>query len=395
MSKIYRISKERGATPWFLLSLTGPWVWESVAPFWIIYAAEVCGSPLIILGLLPSVYSLTSALLMLPLAEISDKKGRKKAILLVRPFLYLCITILLIGGTFREWFLTPFIPLIAWFFRAIGVASSPSWTAASTEVIPEDLQSEWEATRDFLYRSMTIPAVLVGGLLWNVDPRLPFLMSLLIDVLIRLPILVYKIPETLIVYARHHPTGPHIILYGLSGSGKTSVARLVQRELSLEIVNESAFGREYRRTLPVPIPFINGSNIERKIRERLNSILSRKDRAVIIEGEPAIFAAKDKAKGLRVLLVAPKEERVRRRIKKHGGPDFVAFRKIEEKDRKIVKLTRELLGADISKLPPFDIAINTERIPPEKIAKIIALLRNDGKDENEGKKKEVAEHTSG
>ena len=42
-------------------------------------------------------------------------------------------------------------------------------------------------------------------------------------------------------------------------------------------------------------------------------------------------------------------------------PTSFAFRKIEEKDRKIVKLTRELLGADISKLPPFDIAINTER----------------------------------
>lgn len=77
-----------------------------------------------------------------------------------------------------------FIPLIAWIFRAVGDFSGPSWTAASTEVIPEDLQSEWEATRDFLWRSMSIPAVIAGGILWNMDPRLPFLMALCVDGLI-------------------------------------------------------------------------------------------------------------------------------------------------------------------------------------------------------------------
>jgi len=40
---------------------------------------------------------------------------------------------------------------------------------------------------------------------------------------------------------------------------------------------------------------------------------------------------------------------------------------------------RRLYGADISKLPPFDIAINTDRIPPEKIVRIISLLREDKK----------------
>ncbi|MEM2961088.1 MAG: MFS transporter, partial [Candidatus Bathyarchaeia archaeon] len=211
ISKIYRTSKERRATPWLLLALTGPWAWEAVAPFWVIYAAEMCNSPLVVLGFLPSVYSLTAVLLMLPFAEISDKKGRKKVILFARPFLYLCITSLLIGGTFKAWAWAPFIPLIAWILRAIGDASGPSWTAASTEVIPENLQSEWEATRDFLWRIMAIPAAILGGFLWDIDPRFPFIMALLVDGLIRLPVLIYMIPETLIVHGPHHPTGPHII----------------------------------------------------------------------------------------------------------------------------------------------------------------------------------------
>ncbi|MEM1582244.1 MAG: MFS transporter [Candidatus Bathyarchaeia archaeon] len=376
IAKIYKISRERKATPWLFLSLTGPWAWEAVAPFWVIYAAEVCGSPIMVLGFLPSAYSLTAAILMLPFAEISDKRGRKKVILFARPFLYISLILLLFSGTFKEWILAPFIPIIAWIFRAIGDASGPSWTAASTEVIPEELQSEWEATRDFLWRSMSIPAVLVGGLLWDIDPRLPFVMALAVDGLIRLPILIYKIPETLIVHGHHHPTGPHIILYGLPGAGKTSIARLVQRELSLKVIDESAFkeeSEEERENHLIPIPFLNG-NDEKEIEEKLNAILARTDKAVVIEGEPAIFAAKNEDKGLIILLVAPKEERVRREVKEHGGPDFVMLRKIEEEDRKIAKLTRQLFGADISKLPPFDIAINTERIPPEKIVKIIKIL---------------------
>jgi len=375
MNKIYKISRERKAASWLLLALTGPWAWEAIAPFWIIYAAEVCGSPIIVLGFLPSIYSLTTALLMLPLAEISDKKGRKKAILFARPFLHLCIIILLIGGTFKESALTPLIPLIAWIFRAIGSSSGPSWTAASTEVIPEELQSGWEATRDFLWRSMAIPAALIGGLLWNIDPRLPFIMALLVDGLIRLPILIYKVPETLIARSHRHPTGPHIILYGLPSSGKTSIARLVQRELSLEVIDERTFGEEEQNVPSIPIPFLSGNGNEKRVKEKLNSILAEKNRAVIIEGEPAIFAAKDEAKGLIILLVAPREERVQREIKKHGGPDFVALKRVEERDRKVAKLTRQLFNADISKLPPFDVAINTERIPPEKIVKMIALLR--------------------
>jgi len=384
MGRVYRISKERKATPWLFLALTGPWAWEAIAPFWVVYAAEVCNSPIIILGFLPSVYSLTSALLMLPFAEISDRKGRKKVILFARPFLYAYLALLLFGGTFRGLFFAPLIPLIAWMFRAIGDASGPSWTAASTEVIPEDLQSEWEATRDFLWRSASIPAVLVGGLLWNIDPRLPFIMALIVDGAIRFPVLIHEIPETLIVHGHHHPTGPHIILYGLPGSGKTSIARLVQKELSLEIIDESIIRSEKRNgSLPL-IPLID--NGDEEIKKKLDDILAKTNRAAIIEGEPAIFAAKDEDKGLIILLVAPKDERVRREIKERGEPDFVTLRRIEEEDRKITKLTRQLFGADISKLPPFDIAINTERIPPEKIVKIIKILRGDKNEENVNKR---------
>ena len=380
MGRIYGLSKERKATSWLFLAVTGPWAWEVAGPFWTIYAAETCGSSLSLLGFLPAVYSLTAALLLLPLAKISDRKGRKSVILFTRPFLYLCIAFLFIGGTFRELAWTPFVPLLAWVFRAVGDASGPSWTAASTEVIPEELQSEWEATRDFLWRIMSIPASIVGGLLWNVDPRLPFVAALLVDGLVRFPTLIHFIPETLVVHHDQQPVGPHIIVYGLPASGKSSIARLVQKELAVEPVEGPSIGKADQESIPVLKFTFFGNGKERKMAKRVSEALAHKSTASVIEGEAAVFAAKDKDKGIVVLLVASKDERVRRESEKSHAPEFVAMKELEEEDRKVAKLTKRLYGVDISKLPPFDVAINTERIPPEKIVKIISMLRE--KEEN-------------
>ncbi|MDH5795842.1 MAG: hypothetical protein OEZ24_07020, partial [Candidatus Bathyarchaeota archaeon] len=100
-----------------------------------------------------------------------------------------------------------------------------------------------------------------------------------------------------------------------------------------------------------------------------------KSNAVLIEGEPAVFAADARDEGMVILLVASKDERVRRESAKSRSPDFVVLKDLEKADRKLTRLARRLYGVDMSKLPPFDIAINTDRIPPEKIAEIVSLIR--------------------
>jgi len=376
MRKTYITSKERKATPWLYISLTGPLAWEVVGPFWAIYAVETCGSPLLVVGLLVSVYSLTHAVLQLPLAKLSDEKGRKKVILMTRPFLYLCLVALLLGGTCRSWFLTPLIPLLAWVLRAIGDSSSPSWTAASTEVMPEEMQSEWEALRTFLWRLTAIPASLLGGLLWNIDPRLPFIMALAVDGLLRFPALMYLVPETLLVHRTYpHSLGPHTVIYGLPGAGLTSAARLVQKQIHAELMDETLIQEQHamRGLKTLNLLKVNGN---KRITRQIDEILTNKE-TKIIKGEPAVFAAKEADKATIVLLVASKEERIMREAKKMEKPEFVALKELEDQDRKIAKLTRQLYGADISKMPPFDVAINTDRVPQEKVAKIISMLREE------------------
>jgi len=362
MRTVYRMSRERKAFSWVIMFSLGPFAWQLISPFWAIYAAEVCMAPLFIIGLLPTVDSITRIFLQIPLANISDKKGRKRVILLIRPFRYAAITALVLGGSYNN-VITPFIPLLVWMLDAVGTSTGPSFWALRTEVMPKRVQSTWNALLNFVWYLSSIPASLLGGILWNIDPRLPFLFALFVDAGLRFPILIRYVPETLVPLKRVPRIGSHIIIYGLSEAGLTSTARLVQRSMKAEI--------------------INASHVDIR---RLNRILRSEKRPVIIEGTPALYAAKEEQDSVRVLLVASREERTRRRAQKSKKPEFVAFKEIEEEDRKVDRIARRLYNADLSSMPPFDVAINTERVPPKKVAKIIAVLREEDEEQTSSEK---------
>ena len=357
MKRVYLLSRERKASSWIILFLLGPFAWQLISPFWSIYAAEVCMAPLLVIGLLPTADSIVRIFFQLPLAKIADRRGRKKIILLVRPLRYAALITFIIGGTYKS-SITPFIPILVWMLDAAGTSVGPSFWALRSEVMPKKVQSTWSALLNFVWYLASIPASLLGGILWNVDPRLPFLFALIIDAGIRFPILMRYVPETLVPTRKAPKIGPHILIYGLSEAGLTSTARLIQRTMKAEIVNAAQIDTH-----------------------RLSKILRSEKRPVIIEGTPALYVAKEEQESIRVLLVASREERSRRRALKDKKPEFVAFKELEDEDRKVDKIARRLYHTDLSKMPPFDVAINTERVPPEKVARIIAILKEEEKEE--------------
>ena len=77
---------------------------------------------------------------------------------------------------------------------------------------------------------------------------------------------------------------------------------------------------------------------------------------------------------------------MRRRGARSRKPEFVALREVEEEDRKVDRIARRLYHAGLSRRPPFDVVIDTERVPPDKVARIISILREEnGKDRSEPK----------
>jgi len=57
------------------------------------------------------------------------------------------------------------------------------------------------------------------------------------------------------------------------------------------------------------------------------------------------------------------------------------LKELEEEDCEVDRIARRLYHADLSKMPPFDVAISTDRVPPDKAAKIVAVSREEKEQE--------------
>ncbi|HDH06893.1 MAG TPA: MFS transporter, partial [Thermoproteales archaeon] len=340
--KVYKISRERKLHYWLIFVIIGPFVNTIVSPFWTLYAYEVCETPGELIGFLPTAQSLTYILLLIPVSRLSDKIGRKKVFLILQPFLWLSFLTLVFAGTFKTEY-SYLAPLLSWAFYGVFAASSPSMLASIIEAFPKEYVSRWTSLRNVLYYIVAIFAGFLGGVLWSIDPRIPFTVAFLSDAARTL--LLFKVPETnLKTPSEEKETPQRILIYELPGAGLGTVTKLLKNRLNPRLIDV----------------------VPREIDEKIK--LAKEARDTLI-----------------VLLVAPRHERALKLMKEKGEPFFVAYKEIEEEDKKVSKVVKKYFKADLEKLPPFDIAINTQRIPPEVAEKIIEIAYNGAKKKKKSK----------
>jgi len=162
--------------------------WSLPGPYWRLYVYEVCKMPIYLMGLLATAQSLAYSILSIPVSKKADRGSKKNVIIKLRVFYWLSVTSLLIAGTIR----TPynyFIPIIAWALWGVGATISSAWRSLAIESVPKDYLARWNSIRNFSYYLVAIPCYLVSGYLWNIDPRLPFTLALLMDFAMTLTLL--------------------------------------------------------------------------------------------------------------------------------------------------------------------------------------------------------------
>jgi hypothetical protein len=82
-------------------------------------------------------------------------------------------------------------------FQAFYTISSGVTNAMSMELVPVEQQGRWSGLLGLSAGLMTIPAPLIGGLIWReLGPIYVFLVPLALDLFLRLPLL-STVPETL------------------------------------------------------------------------------------------------------------------------------------------------------------------------------------------------------
>jgi len=183
------VLKGKGAIKyWAVVEILGSITWGIMNPFTLLYAAEFKGADSLTLGVMATAASLLAIILGVPINRFADSRGRKLAILVTRPFRYIWLIILFMAPS-------PTWLIIAWIFRGIGMSSS-AWSALRMELVPEEQRGRWLGIISSLRSILRIPAPIIGGILYKCPyPELIFIIPLLLDMLIRMPLLALKVPE--------------------------------------------------------------------------------------------------------------------------------------------------------------------------------------------------------
>jgi len=184
------LASRREVRKWLLIEIFGSFIFGATMPFTMVYAVEVKKADAIILGLMGSAMNIVSILTSIPIGRIGDKIGRKKTIMLLRPALYASYLLLVMAPS-------PGILILSFALRGILWSTFNVWMTMQLEIVPADQRGRWMGTINTLRSIVRVPAPIIGGLLWTyIDPSFPFIMLVLVDLLIRMPIL-FTIPESL------------------------------------------------------------------------------------------------------------------------------------------------------------------------------------------------------
>jgi MFS family permease len=183
-------SEGEGLKAWMVVSSIGSLVMGMTMSFTFLYAAEIKGADTLTLGLLSTAATLSSIVFAIPMSRLADTRGRKLAFLLTRPARFLFFLIL-VFAPHPSWL------ILAWACRGISMAGS-SYQTWMLELVPAEKRGRWLGVTNTINSLVRIPAPIIGGMLYeSLNPGLLFLIPVILEAVIRLPIIYFKIPETL------------------------------------------------------------------------------------------------------------------------------------------------------------------------------------------------------
>jgi len=156
-------------------------------PFISLYMYEKHATPFIfgINGLIRTVFALVFTL---PVSQLADKIGRKKTIMVLRPFMYIEFLSLVLA------------PSPEWFLIHAAMTGFPweifLWNTFTIEFVSPEKRGRWNGLLNLFNGSVSIFAPIIGGWIYQFNSWLIFIIPLIADLLIRMPILL-QLPDTL------------------------------------------------------------------------------------------------------------------------------------------------------------------------------------------------------
>jgi len=169
-----------------------------------------------------------------------------------------------------------------------------------------------------------------------------------------------------------------ICISGFAGCGKNTAGAVVAWELGLPVVDftfKAMAAKLGMRLEELQLKAAKDKKFDLQLDREIVKEASGKDCVVVTWLAPWMV----KNATLRVWLNCSEQERARRVAKRDGMGGKEALLHVRKRDAQNIARYKKLYGIDIRKHEIFDLEINSERLRPEHVARIIACAARDKK----------------
>jgi MFS family permease len=186
---------EKWLKRWIALRMIRQFGVNIATPFITLWMVNAKGADPYILGITGTTSIIMSTLLQIPAGRLADKIGRKKVYFLLRPISYIG-TLLMILAPHPEYLIIVGLLGVIGMKGGVGYVSFTPFITMHWEMVPSEKRGRWFGIEGLISIS-TIPATILGGILWQYEHMIEaLLLPIILEVLIVIPILI-TVPDTL------------------------------------------------------------------------------------------------------------------------------------------------------------------------------------------------------
>ena len=166
-----------------------------------------------------------------------------------------------------------------------------------------------------------------------------------------------------------------ITISGTPGSGKTTVAQLLEKKLGLRYVYSGMIFRDLAKKYNMTLEEFGSycekhSKVDKELDNKQIEILKKGN--IILEGRLAGWLAyKNNVPALKVLIDAGLETRVRRIVNREEGSIEKRKKEIQKREKSEAKRYKEFYGIDLKDKSIYDIVIDSSHKTPEEIVVLV------------------------
>ncbi len=172
-----------GLSRLLLLNMTRTFFIDIRMPLIQLYAYEVKNATAFIIGWQGTISTAVTLLLAAPMGHFADRFGRRRMAYVSQLVMAAClIAAVLTPPEHPEWL------LLYSFLSALGSTMDIGWQAFIQEYVPLEMRGRWSGISTMATALIGIPAPVIGGLIWNINPDYLWWISLFYYVFLAIPL---------------------------------------------------------------------------------------------------------------------------------------------------------------------------------------------------------------